>query len=390
MSTVYADRLPDLTVAPLLAGEESYHRLLRRATDPDPRRRFASASQLREQLLGVLREVLAATDGRPWPVSSSLFGPQPRSFGTDDTDDPATGLDPVLVATALSVPLVDVTDPAASVLATLGFPDPDEVIAALDASGLSTVEVQLRRARAHIDNGKPEAAIAELDRLVPDHPYDWRVAWYEGVANLAAGRPDVALDAFDTVYSMLPGELDAKLAVGVCAELVGDAATAAAHYERVWLTNRDFVSAAFGSARLKLAAGDWTEAVHVLDSVPHTSSHHLSAQIAALRARLRGPDPGELSEQELVDAGSRIGRLGLDVERRTRARIEVLGGALRWVTARGVDSATQVLDCKLSERDLRFGLEREYRALARLAAPGGDERVRLVARANALRPWTLV
>jgi serine/threonine-protein kinase PknG len=390
MSTVYADRLPEASAAPLLAEEESYHRLLRRATAPDPAARFGTAAQLREQVTGVLHEVLAATDGRPRTAQSTLFGPQPRSFGTEDTDDPAATLYPVTVATSLSVPLVDVSDPAASVLGTLGYPDPDEVIAALDASGQSTVEVRLRRVRAHIDNGNAAEARAELDRLAPDHPRDWRVAWYEGVANLAEHRPDVAHGAFDRVYAMLPGELDAKIAYAVSAELAGNSTLAAAHYERVWLTNRDFVSAAFGCARIRLASGDWEGAVTVLESVPQASSHYLSAQVGALRARLRRPDAAGITEPELVEASSRITRLPLDTERRALARIEVLAGALHWVEVHGEAPDTKVLDHRLVERELRFGLEKEYRNLARFSSAKGTERVRLVAEANALRPWTLV
>ena len=58
---------------------ESFYRLLRRATDPDPRRRFASAGEMAEQLTGVLREVLAVADGQPRPAFSAAV--QPRAAG---------------------------------------------------------------------------------------------------------------------------------------------------------------------------------------------------------------------------------------------------------------------------------------------------------------------
>jgi serine/threonine protein kinase len=72
-STKYADRLPDPSEVELLAREESYYRFLRRATHPDVRQRFRSAAEMADQLLGVLREVLAAADGVPRPGVSSLF-----------------------------------------------------------------------------------------------------------------------------------------------------------------------------------------------------------------------------------------------------------------------------------------------------------------------------
>ena len=59
----------------ITAQNESFDRLLRRATDPDPKRRYWSAEDMAEQLTGVLREVLSAGDGRPrrgdaWPWRS--------------------------------------------------------------------------------------------------------------------------------------------------------------------------------------------------------------------------------------------------------------------------------------------------------------------------------
>ena len=66
---------------PVLAENESFLRALRRATDPDPDRRFASAAEMAEQLTGVLREVLAVADGQPRPAFSTLFSPELRTIG---------------------------------------------------------------------------------------------------------------------------------------------------------------------------------------------------------------------------------------------------------------------------------------------------------------------
>jgi serine/threonine-protein kinase PknG len=51
--------------------------------------------------------------------------------------------------------------------------------------------------------------------------------------------------------------------------------------------------------------------------------------------------------------------------------------------------AAQVLGHRLTERGLRFGLEKAYRAMAQLAHDS-DSRIALVDRANAVRPRTLV
>jgi Protein kinase G tetratricopeptide repeat len=49
----------------------------------------------------------------------------------------------------------------------------------------------------------------------------------------------------------------------------------------------------------------------------------------------------------------------------------------------------QILGLELSERQLRIGLERAYRALAHLSQDTGD-RIALVDRANSVRPRTLL
>ncbi|MES4833854.1 tetratricopeptide repeat protein, partial [Streptomyces anthocyanicus] len=85
----------------------------------------------------------------------------------------------------------------------------------------------------------------------------------------------------------------------------------------------------------------------------------------------------------------------LDPARREQLSAEVLGCALDWVLSGGRGSVPPaaggrtLLGSGLDERGLRFGLERSYRTLARLAR-GGEERIDLVERANRYRPRTWV
>ena len=78
----YKFTFPD--AVPLLEQQESFARLLRRATHSDPERRFGSAGEMAEQLTGVLREVLATADGTPRPAFSTVFSPELQAIGTDD------------------------------------------------------------------------------------------------------------------------------------------------------------------------------------------------------------------------------------------------------------------------------------------------------------------
>ncbi|MBO0518153.1 hypothetical protein, partial [Streptomyces beijiangensis] len=75
--------LPDPDNIEVFRAYESFYRLLVRATDPDPARRFSSASEMAEQLMGVLREVVSLQTGRPRPALSTLFGAEMRVTDTE-------------------------------------------------------------------------------------------------------------------------------------------------------------------------------------------------------------------------------------------------------------------------------------------------------------------
>lgn len=77
-TNVFVDSLPDPDNIEVFRRYESFYRLLVRATDPDPARRFASAQEMSEQLTGVLREVVSLQTGRARPALSTLFGPEVR------------------------------------------------------------------------------------------------------------------------------------------------------------------------------------------------------------------------------------------------------------------------------------------------------------------------
>ncbi|MFD9738567.1 tetratricopeptide repeat protein [Umezawaea sp. NPDC059074] len=392
--------LPSPTVEPLLARFESYKRFLHRATDPNPELRFTSAEEMAEQLTGVLREVLAAEDGNPRPGLSRQFTPERRCFGAERDPDLPTA------AAALPVPQVDATDPAAGFLATATTGEAAERVAALRAAPVTTAEVRLQLVRALIDAGQAEEATRELYGLTatsmfdPDDPSlvdsdDWRPVWYRGLAALVEGSPIDARAAFESVYDVLPGEAAPKLAIALCAEATGDLDEAAHYYELVWRTDRSYVSAAFGLARVLLKAGTRDRAVAVLHTVPETSSHHVAAQVSAIRAQTDKAHHGAGGEPAITSisgAADRLAALELDVARRARLSVEVLQAAFDWLASGGGTSANghgELLGCELTDRGLRLGLERHYRTLARLA-DSPEERFALVDRANAVRPRTLV
>ncbi|MFF0746998.1 tetratricopeptide repeat protein [Streptomyces sp. NPDC004111] len=514
-TNVFVDSLPDPDNIPVFQKYESFYRLLVRATDPDPARRFASASEMADQLTGVLREVVALQTGRPRPSLSTLFGPElrvtdtglfaeltgsvsqlgfralpeprrerrrngatapripaqaaapgqapapggavagPPAHAPQGAPHPAPGqpapgqpglpappgvspaasalayaptqgglqvpaapggapvagpvppsvapenaaylraLEARTTALALPVPRVDPNDPNAGFLAGLMASAPAELIGALRAAPADSVERRLRELRALLEMSEAAGAAQTLAELEAAYPDDWRVVWYRGIASLAAGDNETAALSFDAIYDAFPGEAAPKLALAVCAEVLGQLDNAAEYYRLVWTTDPSYVSAAFGLSRVQLAAGDRPGAVRTLESVPEASIHYTAARVAAVRARLRRRAAADPLIDDLLASAAQVEALqgfGLDAVRREQLATEVLGTALDWVLSGGHGARpvqTALLGSPLDERGLRFGLERSYRVLARLAQRG-DERIELVERANRLRPRTWV
>jgi serine/threonine-protein kinase PknG len=203
-----------------------------------------------------------------------------------------------------------------------------------------------------------------------------------------AGRPDQAVKGFGAVCAMLPGEVAPKLALGLAAEASGDPALAGRCFWLVSTVDRSYVSAAFGLARIWLGAGDRTGAIAALAAIPDTSSHHVAAQIAAVRIQVAGRPPSVVSADDLQQASRRLDRIKLDPGRQHQLSAEILRAALDGAAAGRDVGHGRLLGCDLTERALRFGLEHRYRALARLA-PDDTARIGLVDQANDVRPRTL-
>ncbi len=391
--------LPAAAEHPVLARHESFHRLLLRATDPDPRRRFDSADEMADQLTGVLREVLAVEDGTPRPGRSAVFGPLRGTFGSGLLGDPAAPgrPDPRRVARMLPVPLVDTADPAAGVLATASGAGPAEILRLAATVADPSPELALRVVRAHLEAGDPAAARAALDLLAAGGHGDWRLEWLRGVTALAAGDPAAAAGPFDVVLATLPGEAAPKLALAAAAESAGRDDLAARYYRVVARTDPSLADAAFGAARVALRGGRAREATAALDAVPPTSSEHVAAQLAAVHAVLAGGRRGDggagwVAEPDLRAAAARVERLPLDPVTGHGIRATLLDAAVdllgRAAAPETGDGAPPLLGCRWHPRDLRLALERTLRAAARLA--DGAQRVALVDRANAVRPRTWV
>lgn len=445
--------LPGPDTEPLLARHESFHLLVRRATDPDPARRFASADEMAGQLEAVLREVRAVEEGRPCPGTSTVFGPTTQVVGVGPDEFPAVPGDPTACALALPDTVVDPADRHAGLLSTLSTTGPRAVLRALDALPDPTRETRLRAVRtrlelradrrvgtsagtaratawaeawrAHLDRRDADArhgfaqvdtelatgspagcgdqyatVDAELSLLGTESHGDLRVRWLHGLAALADGHVEEASPIFDEVRRALPGEAAPKLAAGLCAELAGDPATAARHYEVVWRTDHGHVGAAFGLARAQCAVGDPAGAVSTLCAVPPSSAQATTAALCALRVG----SPREGLDDQLAPTFFAIAerlstdhpdRLDIPELRRLETVIAVFTAVAGWIRRGRIWPADpprprpeELYGLPLGERSIRLGIEATYRALAADPTFDRGRRIAYVDRANQARNWS--
>ncbi len=245
-----------------------------------------------------------------------------------------------------------------------------------------SVEVRLRRAAALAGSGNPAEALALLDKIESDDPWEWRAVWVRGTIALAAGDLQTAAAAFERCRFEVPGELAPELAAAMVAEQTGNLRTAAALYDTVATVDPAYVGADTGLARCLLAGGDVAGALAAYGRVPVTHRSYADAQIDAAQALI--------SKDRFTDAAAVLDRLDIDDVRKTRLEVNLLEAAVEAVAggAMPADPTVVVRGRPFAEKPLREGLEHAYRALAAHTADD-DERASLVDRANAVRPRTL-
>ncbi len=384
----YLHAIPPPREAGVLVQWESLYRFLLKATAAHPDDRFQDAGEMADQLTGVLREIVAVTERSPRHSPSRLFGgDRLTALMIDHADMVLTEAD----WRSLPAPKVDDTDPAAAFVDDLDEVSPVAALTLIDAAMASgqvprSRELQLRHAAVLLAVGDDPGSV--LDEVAAADPWEWRVEWYRALHHLARGEPAAAAEAFSRVWTELPGELAPRLGAALAAESAGEHERAAQLYERVISVDSTYVSAAFGLARCRVAVGDRTGAVAAYQRVPPSSATYQGAQVAAARALIG--DGAATGATELRQAAATVERLQLDAVERASLAAEILERAL----GAGPDQLRDLGDATLlghrvDETGIRRGLELTYRELARLSADPA-EKVRLVDRANEVRPRTLV
>lgn len=416
---VYKPGIPSPTDEPLMHKHDSLYRLLRRATDPNPKHRFTSATDMSVQLMGVLREILSEREGREYPFLSTQFSPQRNTFGITKevarTDFLRDGrmhdflLNPESLAEALPLTLSDPDDPGAQLITATSYSTPqeriDQLMSALqnpNSPARHSTEVPLAIVRSYIDLGDPTMAKDILTQMHP-HILDWRYEWHQGITSLLKHRYRSAYRHFDRVLDSLPGETGPKLALASTSELIVQdepdmslaekeewQAIARSYYRTCWRCDHTTVSAGFGLARQLNHLGEVEQAVATLSELLSNNRHYPTAVLTAVLMMVRRP-PAELTEDALVKAADMLLTLPETEPRIRQIRIVVLEAALRWLRynkLRRAEHHKAIFNLHFSRNAVRGGLERSLRIMAR-NAPTRVHRYRLVDMANTVRPVTL-
>lgn len=409
----YLYSLPTPDEEPLFAEWESLYRFLLRATAFHRDDRFQTAEEMSEQLLGVLREIVSITGGRPRASASSLFESDQLanllvsgSEGYDATAPdwrvlPAARVHEEDGDAAFLLGLPE-TDPGRAALAITNalssgqILNSDEVLLKLAWTLMEVRELQRAQLKIGADTSEASSVLQKvpynpqqiLAQVEQSNPWEWRVGWYRAIHHLQMNLPEAAAEGFSRVWTELPGETAPKMGVAIAAELAGKYERSLSLYERVISSDSSYVSAAFGLARCNWNLSNPDGVVAAYNMVPTSSAAHYDAQLAAAKALVAGGPKGEPTLEELASASETIERLQLDAAQRGELSVEIYERALEGVQSGRMSGGTALLGSDLNDGDLRKALEKTYRTQARLAT-SPDERIRLVDKANAVRKRTL-
>ena len=372
--TTFLNTLPAQDTVPVFQRYDSFYRLVAKACAPNRDDRFVSADELRSQMVGVLREVVALDRGSgaaATTVSSLLFDvPTPGVEPDDWRNLPAMRRDP--------------HDPQTGWLTTVSG-SPEERLATLKRAAVRTTEVLLEQARTALDAGQPDVAESTAGELLSADPWEWRAVWIQGLAALERGDSRAAQAAFNAVYGQVPGELAPKLALAQASEQAGDDAVAENLYVACARTDATYVPmSAFGLARIRAARSDVEGAVAAYRLVPVQSSAYRTAR-AGLAELLTKANRGL---PDLAEALRTLDDTSLSARRRAELTTLIYREALVTVEKSGNKADVRLGEHKGTPNGLRLGLEEALRELAK-RTPDLSERVPLVDEANAIRPWSL-
>jgi serine/threonine-protein kinase PknG len=381
-------KLPSPQIEPLFGEQESLYRFLIKATAENPDDRFQTADEMADQLLGVMREVVALETNIPRPANSNLFGGDMLALTHNNDFEPMK-----IDQNYLPIPMLDTNDMAFNnVVNATAIADAQKRVIVLHEivkNNPQSSEAWLRLANSLMDTDKYEEAEKAIKKVEEKDPWDWRIYWYRGRLLITEEKLLEAQQQFDQVYFDLPGELAVKLGLAIAAEKNNNYQLAIKMYDLVSRTDPSYVSAAFGLARCLCSTGKRDDAVAALERVSPTSNLYTRARVEIARTLINQQHslPGT---QELTAAATAIEALSLEGMDRYKLTKQVLETALNLLNSRQLKAVNNLtlLGQPLKEFNIRKGLEKALRNMAHLA--NGDEKICLVDEANNVRPRTWI
>lgn len=367
----YEFTIPPAAEIPAFAEHDAAYRLLLKCCAREPNDRFATADELRTQLLGVLREVVGGkTSGvATTAAASALFDP-PTATGDRFSWRQLPQLRP------------DETDPQHAWVERINLDDPAARLSALRSAPAQTAEVLLAHGRAALELGDATTLNQSVQKLLTADPWEWRAVWLAGLAALATRNYADAQSSFNAVYGQVPGELAPKLALAVACELGGEPDLAETLYQVCASTDANYVTpAAFGLARVRAERGDVAGTLAALELVPNTSRGYPESQ--RQRAVLLAT---QAKDAPTIDrALTAVGSSRLEPVAQAEYEQLLLERALDLAAKGPVQLGGQRIDAA----ELRTRLEQAYRRRASLTTDP-TERAHYVDLANSIRPWSLL
>ena len=175
--STYLSSLPDPESTPLFRDNDSLYCLVAKCCATDPADRFQSADELRVQLLGVLREVVAKKR-----AGTAITSAASQLFET-----------PAVTTVALDWDQLpdlrdDTSDTQHAWLTSLAPVAATKRLEQLQKAPEETAEVRLWRAEAALEADDTQLAIDQSAALLQADPWEWRALWVSGLAALQQSR----------------------------------------------------------------------------------------------------------------------------------------------------------------------------------------------------------
>lgn len=332
--------LPSPVDCEVFSNNPALFALLKKATARDPNHRFASASEFREQIAGVLS--LEFPGSLPEP-------PQSRLFFLDDS-------------LCIANPTEDFSLPQL-----------------LSETSSSVLHIKHIESLIALSNwGEATQMIAKLDQE------DWRNWWLQASLLFHQKKYTDSIPLFQRVSEEFPGEISPLFALARAHESRGHKPEAASLYQRIYQANPNLSLAAFALARCWLTLEDRRKAISALRSIPNSSRFYLQSSLLCVTQLLQNPTIDDVFESAEI-----LGCLPTksDPLNLTILRADTLAAAARSAAGGEVRGGT-VLEILFEERALRQAAERAYRDSASICR---DPRLRshLIDAACTIRPWSL-